>query len=290
MLNAPATRLTSALAAALLATTVLLAACGDEGGDETKSLAVEAVEPAQDRYGLEVPESVESGLVEIEFTNSGKQEHEAQLLKVEDGHTTEQALRAFDGILQGRPAPDWFRARGGIGTTAPGRAQKVTQRLEPGSYIFVDSNEPTGRDVEPFYKQGAVAELTVTGDATDKSLPEADATVTATEYSFSPSGLKSGPNTIEFRNAGRQWHHLLISRMRSGSTIEDVKTFFRTERGRPPLEEADVAETAVIDGGEAQLTEVDLEPGNYALLCVIPDRSGGPPHVAKGMISEARVP
>ena len=49
------------------------------------------------------------------------------------------------------------------------------------------------------------------------------------------------------------------------------------------------AETAVIDGGEAQLTEVDLSPGSYALLCFIPDRAGGPPRVAKGMISEAKV-
>jgi hypothetical protein len=44
-----------------------------------------------------------------------------------------------------------------------------------------------------------------------------------------------------------------------------------------------------LDGGEEQLTEVDLKPGNYALMCFIPDRAGGPPHVAKGMISGATV-
>jgi hypothetical protein len=34
---------------------------------------------------------------------------------------------------------------------------------------------------------------------------------------------------------------------------------------------------------------LDLKPGRYALLCVVPDRRGGPPHALKGMISEAVV-
>ena len=38
----------------------------------------------------------------------------------------------------------------------------ITQRLEPGTYVILDSGEPAGRDVEPHYRQGAVAELEVT--------------------------------------------------------------------------------------------------------------------------------
>jgi hypothetical protein len=216
--------------------------------------------------------------------------HGAQLIKIEGGRTTEQALQAFDGILTGRPAPDWFRARGGLGPTAPGRTGTVTQRLEPGSYILVDSEEPEGRDVEPFYKQGAVAELAVTGDATEGDLPESDATVTATEYAFSAEGLQAGANKIEFRNAGGQWHHLIASRIKAGSTIDDVKRFFRTEEGEFPLEEPFTGTTAVLDGGESQLAEIDLPSGNYAFICFIPDREGGPEHAAKGMISAATVP
>ena len=274
---------------ALLSTVLLVVACGsNESGDDANSLSVEATEPAKDSYRLEAPESIESGLVDIEFTNSGKLEHEAQLIKIEGNHTTEQALKAFDGVTQGRPAPDWFRARGGVGTTAPGGTATITQRLEPGSYIFLDSGEPEGRDVNPHYREGAVSELAVTGEATDANLPDADATVTATEYSFSSSGLKAGKNKFQFRNGGGQWHHLIVAPIKSGSTIEDVKRLIETEKG-PPLEEQNAVETAVLDGGEAQLTEVDLKPGNYALMCFIPDRAGGPPHVAKGMVSGATV-
>lgn len=273
-----------------LASVLLVTACGGDGdGDEAKPLPIEATEPAKDRYRFEAPQSVEAGLVEIEFKNSGKLEHEAQLIKIEGNHTTEQALTAFDKIVQGEPAPNWFRARGGVGTTAPGRAATITQRLEPGSYVFLDSGEPEGRNVKPHYRQGAASELAVTGEATDANLPDADATVTATEYSFNPSGLKAGSNKIRFRNSGAQWHHLIIAGIKSGSTIDDVKRLIESEKG-PPLEDVNAEETAVIDGGEEQLTEVDLKSGRYALLCFIPDRAGGPPHVAKGMISEATIP
>jgi hypothetical protein len=285
-----------AIAAALslvLTAALLVSACGgdDGGGDEAKSLSIEATEPARNSYQFEAPESVEAGLVDIEFTNSGRLEHEAQLIKIEGNRTTEQALAAFDGVLQGRAAPAWFRARGGVGTTAPGETATITQRLEPGSYVFLDSGEPPGRDVEPHFKQGAVSELTVTGDASETSLPESDATIAAAEYAFKPTGLKAGKNKIRFQNNGAEWHHLIMARMNPGATIDDVKTFFRTEKGEPPIQEENVEETAVIDGrGEEQLTEVELESGSYALLCFIPDRAGGPPHAVKGMISEAKVP
>jgi len=281
-----------AVAPCILAVGLLLVAgCGDEGGgDETRSLSIEATEPAKDSYRIEAPESIEAGLVDVEFTNSGKLEREAQFIKIEGNHTTEEALAAFDKVLRGGAAPPWFRARGGVGTTAPGGTATITQRLQPGSYIIIDSGEPEGRDVQPHYRQGAVAELAVTGDPSDADLPTPDATITAAEYEFNPAGLKAGKNRIEFRNAGAQWHHLVVARMNPDATIGDVKRFFETEEGRPPLEEENLEETAVIDGGEAQLTEVDLTPGNYALVCFIPDRAGGPPHAAKGMITEAIVP
>ena len=46
----------------------------------------------------------------------------------------------------------------------------------------------------------------------------------------------------------------------------------------------------MIDGGESQVVDVNLAPGKYAFFCFISDKqTGGPPHVVKGMVSEAEV-
>ena len=82
---------------------------------------------------------------------------------------------------------------------------------------------------------------------------------------------------------------MIAAPMAPGATIADVKKFFRTEKGRPPLNFEEVVGTSVIDGGTAENVELELKSGKYALLCFISDRAGGPPHVAKGMISEATV-
>jgi hypothetical protein len=44
-----------------------------------------------------------------------------------------------------------------------------------------------------------------------------------------------------------------------------------------------------MDGGVKQIVEADLKPGRYVFMCFIADRGGGPPHVAKGMVSEITV-
>jgi len=48
--------------------------------------------------------------------------------------------------------------------------------------------------------------------------------------------------------------------------------------------------TPVLDGGVAQVTDLELKKGKNVLLCFISDRAGGPPHVAKGMIAEVDIP
>ena len=37
------------------------------------------------------------------------------------------------------------------------------------------------------------------------------------------------------------------------------------------------------------ILETELEKGNYAFFCFVSDRAGGPPHVAKGMVSDVVV-
>jgi hypothetical protein len=281
------TRAMALAAAAALALTG--AACGgdDDTDDPSGGGGGAAAEPSRLAIELSgapknptfsVPDSVEGGLVEIEFTNEVRGQHSAQLLRAEDGHTGAEALAAGNAWGEkGKGLPGWAIVAGGAGDVKQGASTTVTQNLEPGSYVVADLNS------------GASAEFEVTGGA-EAGEPAADGgTITATEYAFEAEGLSAGPSRILFDNAGGEPHFVAAVGLAEGATAEDARRFFETEKGRAPFDEGRAFSTAVVEGGVKQAVDLDLEPGRYALICFVPDRAGGPPHAVKGMISEATV-
>jgi hypothetical protein len=286
----PTTKPSRPALALLAIASVGLAACGDDDGNKQaqatpKKVTVTATEAGK-RSRLSVPKSARAGLVTIELTNAGKAYHEAQLIRLDAGHTPEEALKVI--AAEGAPSPGWIHAAGGTGPAPPGGSSSATQRLLPGHYIVYDA---------PFQNQGkglkfGVASFEVEGEADGGGLPSKPAKVEAYEYGFRASGLKTGKNTIEFSNTGREPHHLIATPYKPGATLAAVrKAFRRGQRGaEPPLDFENTSYTARIEGGTKQITELDLDqPGKYALLCFVSDHRGGPPHVAQGMIAEATV-
>jgi hypothetical protein len=78
--------------------------------------------------------------------------------------------------------------------------------------------------------------------------------------------------------------------LKPGTTREDIVKAIKDESGPPPFDEKNTVDAAILNGGSKQVVELDLKKaGDYALMCFIPDRAGGPPHVAKGMISTTKV-
>ena len=265
-----------ALAASMLAAAMTFAACGDDdddgnGGDSPASLSITA-----DDQGISAPESVEAGLTTITLENTGKDDHEAQLIRIDEGHTHEDVLELLTG--ESSQIPDWFTGGGGVGTAEPGQTRTATQVLEPGNYAIVDTGAEKPQS----------APFEVTGEPADAELPEAQGEVTASEYTFDASGLQSGSNPILFANSGKELHHLIASPVKADATPAKVLKFFETDEKSPdPFtegEEGDI-ETAVLDSGQSQVVELELASGKYAFMCFIPDRAGGPPHAAKGMIT-----
>jgi hypothetical protein len=267
---------------AVLAVALAISACGDdEEGGEGQGGKPKAVTFTLSGSGKNLkmsgPKTVPGGVVRIEFRNNAKGEHGAQLGYVDEGHTAQEGLKA--GVAWGEEneaLPDWLHLQGGIGNIEGGQSDSVTQELPGGEYFVTD------------IESGAVAYFRVSGDEGGEE-PSAPATVEASEYKFEASGLRSGKNQVLFDNAGQQPHVLVGLRMKPGKTIEEVRRFFRTEKGEPPIVEEGSFDTAIVDGGVKQTIAVDAQQGKYALLCFIPDRQGGPPHTVKGMVSEATV-
>ena len=77
--------------------------------------------------------------------------------------------------------------------------------------------------------------------------------------------------------------------MIEGATIEEVKKFFETEKGKPPVDFESGFGSSVLDPGVSQVVEAELKAGTYAFVCFLPDREGGPPHFQRGMVSEIEV-
>jgi hypothetical protein len=276
-------------ALALLASVLslaLLGACGDDddsdsGGGGTSGANEVTIDVLSigGSVAFKVPKKVEAGLNDIVFDNQTKKPEDLQLIYVKGDHSEQEVVKAYQEVGQGgKPIPDWFIAGGGAPTTPPGEQTTVTQVLEPGTYYGFAS----GSGSHTFFE--------VTGEPADAEVPEGEATVSAFEYGFEAEGLKKGENRLRFDNIGAQPHHAIAFPIVGGATIEDVKTFFKTEKGKPPVAFEQEVSTAVLEGQTAQLVDLEFEKaGRYALVCFITDRQGGPPHALKGMVSEVEV-
>jgi hypothetical protein len=277
------------LIAVLVATLVVGgAACGGDDGEPT-AVPIE-VAPAGDGFELTVPESVEAGLVRLEFQNGTEDDAEAQLLRIADGHTVEEALAAIaseDGKI-----PDWLTAEGGVGTIAPGASGAVELVLEEGTYHVIDTGEPAGDDVQSHAESGATATLEVTSGDDDAELPEVDASIQMADFEFVTDGLEAGTNRFLLQNTGEELHHTLIVPINEGATFDEVKAYMTSDEsdtGPPPADFEQLQATTVLDAGREQIDELELEPGRYALVCFLTNRAGGPPHAALGMVSELTI-
>lgn len=279
-------------ALAVLGCLLALPACGSDKKSSSKPAAV-AIETSggKGNYSVKVPTKVKAGLVKIDFKNSSKGPQDAQLVRVDGDKTQKDVLAKVIDTGDGAPTPEWAHGGGGVGTTGPGQSGSSTQVLKPGNY-YVASTESEGVGDGPSNaKNGAIAKFEVTGDG-GGTPPTASSKIVAREYSFTATNLKSGHNQVEFDNAGKELHHVIAFPYNGDATEADVLKAFKSNgppKGKPPVDFEASSGSTVLDGGEKQVTDLNLKKGRYELVCFISDRKGGPPHFMKGMRREVTV-
>jgi hypothetical protein len=258
-------------------------------------------------YSFDLPAEVPGGVVTMSFENRGKLRHEAGIVAA--GATpVDQVIQDLAPVLEGRgtPIPDYLTFHGGVGEIAPGTTSVSTLTLPEGSFVMfcslgdidsVDALPRPGPQLPPHYSSGMARPFTVRRANVDL-LPAGHGTVMATDYAFALPPLGAGRKTLLFRNGGAQMHLGAFLAFPEGvdeaGARQALDTVVAAPGGPRPEgvpEPSDAAYVGPFPPRAGGTFEIDLKHGRtYAVVCFLPDRSGGPPHVANGMLSVFSVP
>jgi len=271
----------------LIFATALLACAKAETGADTTAMVAASAEPqtititAKD-FAFVVPDTVNPGLTTIRLVNEGPNIHHAFLVKLNDGKTLEDFAGAMRTMKPSDPFPSWAIDAGGPNPGAIGGESSVVQDLEPGTYAVICVVDIP--DKVPHVMKGMSATMIVRdAPVVAAQEPEADVTMTLADYSFGFSTpLTAGKHIIKIENAADQPHEVLIVRLAEGKTVEDFGKWATDFQGPPPGEA--LGGVAPFTKGRSIYVPLDVTPGNYVLICFVPDAKDGRPHVEHGMV------
>lgn len=252
---------------------------------ETPKAAPAAVTVTSKDFAFEAPSSIPAGATTVRLVNQGKELHQAQLIRLEDGKTVEDFAKAMKNP---GPPPSWVKFVGGPNGTAPGQETSTAVVLAPGNYAYV-CFIPSPDGVMHAAK-GMVRPFQVTGALpASAELPPADVTIKMVDYDFQSSQpLSPGQHTILVENAGPQPHELVLLKLAPGKKVEDFAAWAEGGmKGPPPAEP--IGGVAMLDQGGRGSFTADLSAGDYGLICFVPDGKDGKPHLAHGMMKTIKV-
>ena len=236
-------------------------------------------------FSFEGPDTIPAGLTMIHLTDAGQELHHVQLVKLEEAKTFADYQTAAKDMKG--PPPAWAVPYGGVNPPAPGTTTTAMQVLEPGNYAVVCFVE--GADHVPHMAKGMMRSLTVTPSANANTTePTADVTLTLSDYTFKLSKpLVAGRQLIKVENGAAQPHEVVLVQLAPGKTIEDVGKWVFDMKGPPPGKP--IGGIPAFVKGKNSFFEANLTPGEYGMICFVPDAKDGKPHVQHGMTTQFKV-
>jgi hypothetical protein len=205
---------------------------------------------------------------------------------VDSGRTLADVFTALKAGPEAAP-PRWLLPVGGPNAPAPGGTSNATLELAPGNYVALCMIPAPDR--APHFAHGMVKWLAVTpSKGTPAPLPEADLTITLTDYDFMMSKpLTSGRHRIAVTNTSSQPHELVINRYGDGESNARFAQWAYDQKGPVPAHAMGGA-TPLLPGHTVIIDEL-FTPGRYGFICFIPDAKDGKPHFMHGMEKEFAV-
>jgi uncharacterized cupredoxin-like copper-binding protein len=234
-------------------------------------------------------EGVTAGPVTVTLTNNGTLEHQAMLLRLNEGEDLNSFLAAAAADPSGLDALGLVEGFGGPNGVGPGATKASTQVLEEGDYVLICVIPDDGG--VPHAAHGMVMPFTVgAADGGGEVSPVVDepddADVTLVDFGFELNGDFEAGQTVTVGNGGEQAHELAVYQLNDGATADEAEAWLADpEAGGPPPFSPAGGIGALAPGGSAQLALPD-EAGDYVAVCFLPDVTGdAKPHHTHGMVT-----
>jgi len=253
---------------------------------ESPTAGSEIVTVTANDFSFEAPGKVPAGAVTMRLVNKGTELHHAQLIRIEEGKTMADIAKAMQNP---GPPPSWARFVGGPNAVAPGKEALATSVLTPGQYVYLCFIPSPDRVMHASKGMVLPFEVTPAAAAATAALPIPDATIKLVDYDFQVSQpLTAGKRTILVENDGPQPHEVALLKLAPGKTVADFAAWDAGGmKGPPPAEP--IGGVVALDKGASATFTADLTPGEYGLLCFVPDTKDGKPHLVHGMMKAIKV-
>jgi uncharacterized cupredoxin-like copper-binding protein len=244
-------------------------------------------------FSFDAPDSITAGWTTFRFVNDGPSLHHLQIVRLDSGKTVADFGAAMEAMNKNHtPPPAWIVDAGGPNAPNPTAESNAAIDMQPGNYVllcFVDIPNHV-----PHFTKGMIRPLKVTAAVgAPAAAPTADVTVALADYSFTTTGaLTAGKHTFKVVNKGPQTHEVELFRLAPGKTMKDFNAFVENAyaskaEGPPPVDA--LGGIAGETPGTTEYFTADLTPGNYVLLCFVPDAKDGKAHLEHGMVKEFKV-
>ena len=273
----PLNRLIATLTA-LLGALMILSAC------QIPVAAIPEVVIKATDFAFEAPDQIEAGLVSLRLENVGHEDHQVQLVRLNDGVTLEQLQAA---LPQGPEAAlPLVTLAGGVGLAAQNHHEQAVLDLTEGQYVMLCL--VSGEDGVPHVAKGMLKPIQVVARKSQAVVqePKSDVSIVMKDFRFEmPAEIKAGRLTWKVTNQGPQPHEVFIVKLLPGKTLDDLMAFMQTYEGEPPVEDAAAGGVAAMGPGQTAWVNLDLSAGDYVALCHITDPASGKAHAEMGMMT-----
>jgi sulfocyanin SoxE-like protein len=231
-------------------------------------------------YSFDGPDTIPAGQITIRLQNRGKEPHQLQLLKLDQGKSPADlsaALQTSGGVV-----PRWAKHMGGPNGIGSGEASEATMYLEPGSYVLI-CGIPT-RNHQTHAGLGMQKALHVAENSTSPPEFYGNFHMAMFDYEFLVvQPLKKGRHIFYVINRGSQTHQASLVRLDPGASADDVLAALGSDAPLSLPGKLIGGISGLEPGGDGTFT-AEFTPGRYAMLCLFPDPVTRDLHAAKGMV------